>query len=620
MVINIHSKNYLKPTKEKITKYKLFGFDIETYGDKNKFLMGSIVNGTEKYVFWEQKLMQDFILKSRKLSGAVIFATNLSFDFLALFGDDYRLLSKFRIINKGSDFIFIKRTSNRRTIKFMDTFSFFKVSVKQLGKIVGVPKLEKPDTLGDYVNKNSSEGRYLEKYNVQDSYISYLFAEFLQKNFNDLGSTLKCTVASTSMNIFKRNYLKHWIMQPKKQVIEEQFNAYYGGRVESFYRGYISSNNNNPYFLYDINSLFPHVMREKNYPNPNSIKLGVDLSKEGYTYCNIRSPENLYYPLLPHRTEDNKLLFPLGEFRGWHSNIELRKAIELGYIINPIKGYHYTMVFNPFKDFITDLYNKRLDCLKKGSATQLIYKLCMNSNYGKWGQRLYYQDLLFADSEKDNKKFLKVCEENKQRHKIGLKSRYEIDITEKYVKTKDGNEYFKPIIYYVRDTESENYPKFINPIMAIYTTSYARLELYNWIEKVLKMGKKVLYCDTDSLITDAILPTGEKLGQLKKEIDIKEGVIVKPKFYYLQDSDNSIVVKSKGMSNLKTLMKFKKTIRTREYSYVKFTKFKESIRRDLDFNEKIKIRKIIDLEDNKREWDGLFNERKIEKSKPLIIK
>ena len=67
----------------KITHRRIASFDIETYSDKNLFLMGSVYSDKGCFVFWDCEKMIKYIL--RDLKGYWIYATNLDFDFFALF-------------------------------------------------------------------------------------------------------------------------------------------------------------------------------------------------------------------------------------------------------------------------------------------------------------------------------------------------------------------------------------------------------------------------------------------------------------------------------------------------------------------------------------------------------
>lgn len=75
--------------------------------------------------------------------------------------------------------------------------------------------------------------------------------------------------------------------------------------------------------------------------------------------------------------------------------------------------------------------------------------------------------------------------------------------------------------------------------IAIFVTSYARLHLYSYMEKVQQIGAELLYCDTDSIQyvakrDGARVEEGENLGQMKREHPdrlIVEGIYAGPKNY-----------------------------------------------------------------------------------------
>ena len=79
--------------------------------------------------------------------------------------------------------------------------------------------------------------------------------------------------------------------------------------------------------------------------------------------------------------------------------------------------------------------------------------------------------------------------------------------------------------------------KNVNIFIACFTTSYARLKLYDALDT---LQERVLYFDTDSVIytkkpTQATIPTGNYLGQFTNELDegdhIVEFVAAGPKNY-----------------------------------------------------------------------------------------
>jgi len=99
----------LRPSKQRKNKKKIFGFDIETAGNKNKFVMASIwASDDEYYIYYDKKSLIDD-LTTPKFQDSIICATNLSFDF---FGVMFGKASKyFNFIFRGSDLIFAKTYS-----------------------------------------------------------------------------------------------------------------------------------------------------------------------------------------------------------------------------------------------------------------------------------------------------------------------------------------------------------------------------------------------------------------------------------------------------------------------------------------------------------------------------
>ena len=93
-----------------------------------------------------------------------------------------------------------------------------------------------------------------------------------------------------------------------------------------------------------------------------------------------------------------------------------------------------------------------------------------------------------------------------------------------------------------------------NVIVASFVTAYARLELFNLIDK---LQKKVLYFDTDSVIYlcaegDEAVKTGNYLGQLTNELSCDEWIThfcsTGPKSYSYITNLNNEIVHIKGFS------------------------------------------------------------------------
>lgn len=97
-------------------------------------------------------------------------------------------------------------------------------------------------------------------------------------------------------------------------------------------------------------------------------------------------------------------------------------------------------------------------------------------------------------------------------------------------------------------------PRFQCEVLGVMTTSYARLLLYDAMEK---LGSRLLYTDTDSVIFmekpgDLQLDTGPYLGCLQDEVSPEKHITrfcaSAPKSYCLKFSDGSECLRAKGIT------------------------------------------------------------------------
>ena len=634
--------NQLKKTKQKFFNKRIFGFDIETYNDNKNFLMASIIglnkHGDEyKKVFYNKndlisELKHNFIFRN-----SYIFATNLSFDFFGTFFDT-KESKNFKTLFRGSNLLSattyydkneftsvqsyksIKNKKSRKSLTFLDSMNYAMLSVEEMGKVIGISKLNHPLFIGEYP-KNKEQWDEMIKYNLRDSEITYKFMKFLINAFEMLGATFKKTIASTSMSLFKNKYLNDIYYQPDIDILKEQFNAYFGGRTEAFKRGYLLdySAEPSPYFLYDFNSLYPSVMYDNEYPNPNTLRITHANTNRyinkyhGISHIDIEVPSSINIPILPYKCSNGRVLFPTGRFTGWYTHIEIREAIKQGAILIKVyKTHYYLENCKPFKDYVSDLYSKRLQYKSEDNPLQLICKLMLNSLYGKFGQKFLGKENTIHEScvrEKELKRFSSI-------NKVG-----------DYLVVKE-------------DCVPSN---FCIPVWACYVTAYGRIKLHKEL-----IEHDVVYCDTDSIITKDEIDCSSKLGDLKQEMMISEGIVVRPKFYALKDSKKhesickecnhqthaflkecpkcmsdkimyNHYVKLKGLGKRLNYYEFVGLLNIPKMSYDKFTKFKESIRRGFIPNEIIKVSKHFSLEDEKREWHSYFDYNMFEESKPINV-
>jgi len=166
------SINRLKPSTQRVPKKKIYGFDIETYGEKNHFLCASLFHShDDKYFFTDLEKLKAFLRKF-KSQNVFIVATNLQFDFFGVFGmtdvDDIKVLFSgshlltAKILLKT--YVNKKGVATNKYLTFIDTMNYIKLSVKVMGDILKVPKLDQPICFGK-IPSNKTQWAYLEKYN-----------------------------------------------------------------------------------------------------------------------------------------------------------------------------------------------------------------------------------------------------------------------------------------------------------------------------------------------------------------------------------------------------------------------------------------------------------------------
>lgn len=568
------------PLESNIVSRKIAAFDIETelQDDAHVFMCGSIWSDKLKRCYFNKDEMAHELL-SNKFSSYWIFATSLDFDFFALFGDLW-YKHDMQLCFRGSNLISVmmkgwkKTEGHHNPRRFLDTMNYYPASLNKLGGCINMEKLPRPKA---WLRKpaNEVEMQELIAYNMHDSEMTYEWVKWFQEKLNFINCNMKNTIASTSLWNYRRHYQKQPIWQPQKSVMEDQLLGYYGGRTECFYRGTYEGN----IYLYDANGMHAWAMTLE-FPESSSLFFSDSPSLDdifdyhGVCYCEIEAPKDLFYPLLPYRL-DKKLLFPLGKFRGWHACVELRKAIELGYNIAPVKGYFYYHNHFPFAAIQKEYYKLR----KSSKEMQLVYKLLSNALYGKWAQRwddeIIYQHI------------------SKLSH---IPSEF-LDIRNDFVLTK-------------KSREPSN---FINPIYSIYTTAYARLRLYSHLVKY-----NGFYCDTDSIITTDKMPESNELGEFKLERKMKKIMIIRPKVYFLEDELGHGFIKVKGM-RVKTQEEFQFMVAHGCFPVERIMKFKESVRRRKTVLKNIRIPKKININDDKRIWQHAFVWENWEKSKPRVI-
>lgn len=169
------------------------------------------------------------------------------------------------------------------------------------------------------------------------------------------------------------------------KIQELAFQSYFGGRFEILKRGFIGTA-----YLYDINSAYPYALTQI----PNLLK-GKWIrrksihhnSKVGFFRILADIPDEKYVPPFPFRT-NGIVVFPSGKFETFVTLAELQ-AYDNPKFYKILDSWQFIPESNeyPYRDFILELYQKRLELKRKNDPLQQPIKIILNSIYGKMGQK-----------------------------------------------------------------------------------------------------------------------------------------------------------------------------------------------------------------------------------------
>nr|CAD2204285.1 unnamed protein product [Meloidogyne enterolobii] len=285
-------------------------------------------------------------------------------------------------------------------------------------------------------------------------------------------------------------------------------------------------------------------------------------------------------PVLPYRTHDGRLTFPLcakcadnrqqrpcthGEReRSWltgYTHVELNYALERGYkVVDIYEVWNYEKWDpNLFRSYVNTFIGlkqqasgwpdgcasemDRADYLAEfervegifldpekietNPGLRMIAKLLANSLWGKLAQRVCGTEVRYAKTPAEFHQLLE-------------------DPTIDMLDFDHVSEHLDRCVVR-KKPEFAKAPNTNCLPVAAYVTSYARLHLYEYIEQVHQIGGVLLYCDTDSIIyvgkrNGPRVSEGEYLGQMKREVPsrrILEFIAGGPKNYGYRHVDAS---------------------------------------------------------------------------------
>ncbi len=447
-----------------------YGFDTENDENGVVTLAALVAESGEEWVWKKAGELKEWC--DKQSGKPLIICHNLEYDLVNEFGKFYPYLQlnylKGRLIS-----------AKYRNVKFLDSFNHFRMSLKEIGKAIGIEKKEMDIHDTAYV--------------TTDSWICLKVMTRARDYIASIGGRIGATSGSSAVSVWET-------------MVEKEFSTgavdtpwlrkgYYGGRTEIF-QSYCEGDIRG----YDINSMYPFCMKH-DYPEYLMEDAKMDKA-QGMAEVTIHVPDSLHVAPLPWRNHDDALWYPVGAFRGTWTYDEIRYAVKLGAkVLEVHTGYGCNTLVRPFDDFIDTLYAKRL--ASKDDAERLFLKVLMNSLYGKIASK-------------------SCITRTVSRHTL-LNSRTNRINEVKWIDHQRGLlDYFTPP------------PPFVNVCWGSMITANARLLLTRYLQDV--PADKLIYCDTDSLYAEGYeLPESKALGGMKLEKRARIMKVVQPKAYQIDE-------------------------------------------------------------------------------------
>lgn len=427
-------------------------------------------------------------------------------------------------------------------------------------------------------------------YNEADCRSLYEALDHVHDLVEILGGEVGLTAPSTAVKTFRRSYLKTPVA---RDVDTHEFvrRGYFGGRTEAFFEEghflyYDDVNSSYPFQMTLDMPAGGATWWERGEP-PRHFKEG----RIGFCEVIVDVPDDIALPPLPVRAEskhfpegsgvDGKLIFPTGTLAGIWEYGELENAISCGCKVVEWKKSVWYDAVPLLRDFVTTLYKYRnsAKCFTCGSGLgegfhcslcnapgydkglDAFAKLLMNALYGKFAQNPVRTKFYWVTDPDMPKGCTPLVEDDPDcqvwvKEEVGdapfIMPQVSARITAqaRVLLHKFAMEAKRRVVRQCRRCRSK-----------ITCSGYRSIETHRWkLDGHIYGGSgphghdeaeeridahclscpcggaletrhgEVYYMDTDSLMTDVILPTGSELGALKDEIP-RYGGFIEGRFY-----------------------------------------------------------------------------------------
>lgn len=529
-------------------KGALIAWLVQPLGDWDNAFYGTDFVGFERWLLSLTKPSVIFFHNLAKFDAYVIIAHALERWGNSINHQSRKIKYSYQKVNGGILSMTIKTFST--IIVLQDSIRLLSLSVANLGKILGYPKLSTDyhiDPVASWEELPEEMRLYLwrDVEIVNKSLVHFKETiDVLSNKYKVAWNPFKLTSSSLArdmIDFFDED--RHFKISIKSQ---EQSNKYMRGGYTSFNQKHIIKTIKEDLIMWDAKSHYPSIIYSKKLPKGEpwfyedtkkfkKLFLTNKLPKYDVIFCYVKGrikKSIVTWGAIPRKNDidnyyyvetDDDILFEFGGLiQEWALMLRMYEFHEWEFVEIP----YWEEGQDILKEVIADLYH-----LKETEKNNNGYKIILNSIYGSCAMKhTYGEEWYFNHNEPPVVEFKKG------------------NIKYHYIQKKIENFYYKIYDLYEYEPERKDSEECWNKWIAAAITSWGR---YILIEKILREPDNAIYCDTDSILMKAkanIIKEDEKGKELTKwDVDksgISSALILGPKRYFLYNDKQDLIKNS----------------------------------------------------------------------------
>ena len=372
---------------------KVFGFDSEAYETGKPFLFSTSEGDT-----FDPKTFLSEIYTQKYRNGNFI-CYNLKYETGALLYHLPKTVKQSLYDTGKADWeglrVFflpykhLRFTRGKNSISFWDIYPFYRMSLNAASeKYLG--KRKENMEVSHFTPKIWKDNRAeIVSYCKQDASLTVELYRKIEDRFASLGVHFKRLYSPAYVSM--KYFIKHSdivtldeILPAHPRLVKYAAFSYRGGKFEMVQRG------KGRFWEYDINAAYPFEIR--NLVDIRGAR--VDISPEyqpkacyGFLHCKISIYDDLYHPVSMNK--NGVYVYPIGEFEAYITKAEYEYLIRHGAKVE-IKDacwIYPKKLSYPYRKVIDTLYRERAKHKVSDPAMYNLFKVILNSFYGKMVQR-----------------------------------------------------------------------------------------------------------------------------------------------------------------------------------------------------------------------------------------